>query len=65
MKFSSLSFILYSDLSGISLNFDISGGSCFLIYLDIWDLVELYSGHINPISSNISLYMFWIYIKWD
>jgi len=32
-----------------------SGGSCLFISLFIWDLIVLYSGHINPISYETSL----------
>jgi len=35
----------------------------FLIkFLDIWDLIKLYSGHINPISLEILLYRGFIFI---
>jgi len=31
-------------------------------FLDIWDLIELYSGHISPISLKILLYRSFIFI---
>jgi len=42
-------------LSGISSNFVTSGGSCLFISFVIWNLIVLYSGHINPISCEASL----------
>jgi len=37
-------------------------GSFLLIFLDIYDLIELYFGHINPISLEILLYRGFIFI---
>ena len=46
---------------GISSNIVILGGSCFLLLLVTWDLIELYLGHIRPKPWEISSYLRFIF----